>query len=165
MEPLKHRNLFHLRAAEGWLELGDYREAKVELAQIASPLQIHPDVLEVKWQIYAKARNWERCIQIANALIRAVPERSSGWIHLSYALHETRMTEDAYENLLSMADHFSTEPIMAYNLACYACQLGYRQESMEWIRRAIELGDGRKIKSMALEDPDLEPLWSRIKRL
>jgi uncharacterized protein HemY len=165
MEPLKHPDQFHLRAAEGWLELGDHREALTELNQIAPGSRIHPDVLEVKWQIYARAKKWERCIEIANALIRAVPERSSGWVHLSYALHETRMTEDAYDNLLSTADHFQHDPIVAYNLGCYACQMGRKAEAMDWIRRAMMAGGDRKIKAMALEDSDLEPLWKEIRKL
>lgn len=165
MEPLKHPDLLHLRAAEGWLELGDPDEAKAELGQIKARWRVHPDVLEVKWHVYAKIKKWERCLDIANAIIRAVPERSSGWIHLSYSLHELKLTEDAYDNLVCMADHFEGEPVIAYNLACYSCRMGQRAESLNWLKQALQIGDARKIKSMALEDPDLEPLWNRIRDL
>jgi len=51
---------------------------------------------------------------------------------------------------------------MRYNLACYECLLGHLQEAMSWFQAACEIGDGNKLKLMALEDPDLEPLWKDI---
>jgi hypothetical protein len=32
-----------------------------------------------------------------------------------------------------------------------------------WLEKACALGDARKIKHMALQDPDLEPLWPDIR--
>jgi hypothetical protein len=34
-----------------------------------------------------------------------------------------------------------------------------------WLKRALVIGGRTKIKPMALEDPDLEPLWSEIKEM
>ena len=52
----------HLEAAQGWLELGNHEEANEELELIDAPLRSHPDVLEVRWGIYAKVKNWEACL-------------------------------------------------------------------------------------------------------
>ena len=46
----------HLTAAQGWLELGNHEEAFEELEQIDAPLRGHPDVLEVRWGIYASSQ-------------------------------------------------------------------------------------------------------------
>ena len=52
---------FHLEAAKGWLDLGDHVLANGELEKITPNLRAHPDVLDVPWQIYAKAEKWGPC--------------------------------------------------------------------------------------------------------
>jgi hypothetical protein len=56
VKPLDPPDSLHLRAAQGWLELGDHLEANSELDKITAFLRSHPDVLELRWQIYAKAK-------------------------------------------------------------------------------------------------------------
>ena len=61
-----------------------------------------------------------------------------------------------------MVDKFPDDPIMPYNLACYECQLGRLEPAKCWLEKACKLGDPKKIKLTALEDPDLQPLWREI---
>jgi hypothetical protein len=51
---------------------------------------------------------------------------------------------------------------MRYNLACYECQLGNLKEALQWLQLAIDLAGKKDIRLMALNDPDLEPLWREI---
>jgi hypothetical protein len=51
---------------------------------------------------------------------------------------------------------------MRYNLACYECQLGRLEQAKQWLEKAFLLGDARKMKRAALDDPDLEALWKEI---
>jgi hypothetical protein len=53
-------------------------EANAELEKIAPELRAHPDVLEVRWTIYANARNWEPCVDIADAIIKLAPDPRRG---------------------------------------------------------------------------------------
>jgi hypothetical protein len=55
----------HLNASIGWLGLGNHLEANEELEQITPQMRVHPDVLEVRWQICAKEKKWEACVDIA----------------------------------------------------------------------------------------------------
>ena len=56
-------------------------------------------------------------------------------------------------------------PIIPYNLACYACQLGRdAAETMDWFERALLVGDAREMLEMALKDSDLEPVWPLIRQ-
>ena len=71
----------------------------------------------------------------------------------------------AWDALLPAADRFPSQLMIAFNLACYACQLGRLEEAREWLRKAMELGDEKEIKTRALDDPDLEPLSARIGKL
>jgi predicted Zn-dependent protease len=152
-----------MRAAEGWLELGSPREAALELAQISKKMKGHPAVLDIQWQILAAEDQWEKCIDVASQMVQEAPERYIGWIRLSYALHEVQLTEDAYNNLLGVADRFPEEPVIPYNLACYCCQLDFMEEAKDWLKQAMKTGDTEKIRETALADEDLEPLRAWIK--
>lgn len=162
MKPLDHPDRLHLEAAQGWIGLGNYIEANEELEQITAQLRAHPDVLEVRWQIYAAAKKWEVCVDIAAAITTLAPDRPLGWIHRSYALHELKRTEEARDGLVPVVGKFPDDATMRYNLACYECQLGRLKEARQWLEAAFDLGDSREMKLAALDDEDLRPLWDHI---
>jgi tetratricopeptide (TPR) repeat protein len=162
IKPLDHYDQRHLNAAEGWLELGNLLEADEELEQIAPENRSHPAVLEACWQIYAKAKKWEAALEVVSALAQLNPEDSLRWLHRSFCLHELKRTEEARDNLLRVVDKFPDDAIMRYNLACYECQLGRLEQARHWLEKACKRGDPKEIKLMALDDPDLEPLWREI---
>jgi tetratricopeptide (TPR) repeat protein len=162
MKPLEPPDSIHLIAAEGWLGLGNQIEAFEELEQISPRLRVHPDVLELRWQIYAKEKKWEACVDIARAIAKLAPSHPHGWIHLAYGLHELKRTKEARDVLIPIVDKFPKEYLMRYNLACYACQLGNLKEAKTWLEKAIDLAGKKDIRLMALNDPNLEPLWREI---
>ena len=162
MKRLTLETVLHLQAAEGWLELGNYVEANAELDKITPQKQAHPDVLEVRWKIYAKAGKWEACADIAQALCKLVPRYSVGFIHLAHSLHEMKRTKEALNTLLPGAHKFPDEWQILYNLACYFCQVGELKESLQWLERAFAVSGKAEIKTKALEDRDLEPLWKQF---
>jgi tetratricopeptide (TPR) repeat protein len=90
MNPLQPPDSHHIKAAEGWLGLGNWQEANEELERITPQNRAHSDVLEVRWEIYAKAKKWEECVDIAGAIIKIDPNRSEAWIHRSFALYELK---------------------------------------------------------------------------
>lgn len=158
-------DLHCLRAAEGWFELGNSPEAEAELAKLGSRAQLHPAVMELRWQIHARGGRWQDCVDIGLALTRSAPGEPLGWIHLSYALHELKRTQEAWDSLLAVVDKFPKEPTMRYNLACYACQLGDLPEARRWLKKTFALGRKQEAKQMASQDLDLKPLWPEIARL
>ncbi len=167
MPPIEPPDIHHLSAAIGWLELGDQAEAKAELAKINSALEEHPDVLEVRWVIYAKEKNWPAALAAARTLVQGDPARSSGWLHQAYAARrvEGGGVQGAWEALLPAFEKFPDEPTIPYNLSCYACQMQRMDEARQWLQRALKVGDKSKIKLMAMNDPDLKPLWDEIGEL
>ncbi|HTD65215.1 MAG TPA: tetratricopeptide repeat protein [Candidatus Limnocylindria bacterium] len=157
-----------LKAAVGWLELGDAAEALGELDQMTAASQSHPDVLEARWLALARNQRWDAAAKVARALIAAVPERPVGWLHHAYALR--RATGGgvlaAFNALSPVAGKFPNEPIIHYNLACYTCQMQRdAAESIAWLQQAIVAGERKEILAMAIKDPDLEPLREEIKKL
>jgi hypothetical protein len=73
--------------------------------------------------------------------------------------------QKAWDALLPAADKFPKQPIIAYNLACYACQMQQLDTALSWLKRAVEIGGKDQIKKMAMEDPDLQPLSKEIAEL
>jgi hypothetical protein len=167
MRELEAPDTFHISAAVGWLELGDLGESKAELALIGPEARDHPDVLEVRWMICSEENAWAEALQVAQALVSGAPKRSSGWLHQAYALRRVPegSVKKAWEALLPAFDKFPKEPIICYNLSCYACQMHQLDAARTWLQRAAFIGGKDRIKRMALEDPDLEPLWAEIKKL
>ena len=151
----------HLEAAEGWLGLGLHLEANEELEQITAQLRAHPDVLELRWHIYSKEKKWEACVDIAGAIIKLAPDRSDGWIHRSFALHELQRTQEAFDQLLPVVTKFPKVWTIPYNLACYASRLQQFDEAQKWLKQAIAL-DKQTVQAAAIEDEDLKPLWESL---
>ena len=162
MKDLAESDKHSLRAAEGWFELGCSREAEAELEALDPSLQRHPAILELRWQIFATAKKWETCVGIAREITGVEPKEPLGWIHLSYALHELKRTQEAWDNLIAVVEDFQKEPTMRYNLACYACQMGQLAEARRWLKKTFALGRKKESKQMAMQDPDLKPLWAEI---
>jgi predicted Zn-dependent protease len=163
-EPLQPPDRLHLQAAEGWIGLGNYAEANDELDQIAAANRARPDVLQLRWRIYADARKWDACLHIAMALTTMTPERRFGWIHRAHALDKLGRTLEAKDLLLSVANNFEANSTIPYHLAQYCARLGQIDQAKRWLGKALLAADGpeavNRVRKMALEDPDLEPLRS-----
>jgi tetratricopeptide (TPR) repeat protein len=162
ISPLQQPDTMHLQAAQGWFELGDHLEANEELEQISPQNRAHPGVLEVRWAICAAAKKWQAALDIAATFIQLAPEYPFGWLHRSFALHELNRTAEARDNLLIALDKFPEESVLPYNVACYECRLGRLEQAKQWLGKAFKMGNARRMKLAALEDPDLEPLWKEI---
>lgn len=156
--PLSYADAHRLRAAQGWLELGDHKSAAEELQHIGSESQEHPLVLMLGWHVHAKAANWAACVETGRSLTRVVPGSPFGWVNLCNALYFVGRTQEAFDTLLPMLETFPTNELMPYNLACYACQLGRMDEARSYLEKAFTLGDAEELKLKAQEDPDLKPL-------
>ena len=163
MSELDPADAHQLRAVEGWLDLGNPREAQVEFGRLRPELQQHPAVLELKWTLHAAQHQWETALETARLMVEVAPERPAGWINRSYALHELKRTREAWTELQPAAGRFKTTSVIPYNLACYACQLGDLETSQAWLGRAVQLAGKHEIKRLALKDTDLLPLWERIR--
>jgi hypothetical protein len=86
MTPLPPPARRHLEAAEGWLSLGDHLAANEELDSITARLRAPPDVLKLRFEVYAKAGKWQACADIARAVARLVPGETWGYLALAQAL-------------------------------------------------------------------------------
>ncbi len=163
MAKLQPPDNHHLSAAEGWLELGNSREALAELERITVAQQNRLEVLGTRWSITADLKLWDECVGIATRIVELAPKNVFGWIHRSYALHEMKRTQEARDLLLPAVRRFPKNETIPYNLACYECQLGNEAGARQWLKRAMVRSDPEGIRQQALEDPDLQSLWPEIR--
>jgi predicted Zn-dependent protease len=150
---------YHLRSADGWLDLGNHLEASAELDGISAAVQNHPVVLQMRWRISAKAKQWGNCVAIASTLTTVAPENPQGWINLGNALYFSGHTQAAYDQIHAVLPQFPKDHFLHYNLACYACQLGLLEEAKDMLGQAFKMDEATNLKSQALQDLDLKPLW------
>jgi len=165
MKKLALEDRRHLDAAEGWLGLGNSREANEELEQISASFKAHPEVLELRYKIYSDTKRWDLAVEVGRTVRDLLPNEPWGHFYTAYALHELNHTQEAYDTLRSVVDKFPEEQIMRYNLACYCCRLGRTPEAREWLLTAMKMPGKKDIRELALDDKDLEPLWSEIKEM
>lgn len=164
VKPLENPDAHYVSAACGWLELGNPKEARTELAAISPENQAHPAVLSLRFALAATDRDWDAAFQCAEQLVCALPDEPTGWLHCAYALR--RKTgggiEPARDFLIPAAKKFPREATIAFNLACYECRLGNLPAARRWLWRACEIGGTQPIHAMALADDDLRELWGEI---
>ena len=161
MHPLQPPDTNHLEAAKGWCELGAFLDANEELEKISSPLSVHPDVLEVRWEINSNLERWDGALEIADAIIRLNPERVTGWLNKARSLQESKRPQEAYETLIEANKRFPKDRIVLYDLACVCCMMKRLKEVDYWLAKAVEVG-GKEIKTKALSDPSFDQFWKRI---
>jgi len=165
MKPLEPPDCHHLSAALGWLGLGNVTEAGVELKKIAPEFRSHPHVLAVQYDVHALAGKWDAAADIAGTLAQLEPEHPGTWVSLAYAIRRKAGggIPLARSILIQAQRTFPEEQIIAYNLACYDCQLGDLDAAKVWLDKACKLGDAETMKQTALQDEDLKPLWPELR--
>lgn len=157
-----------LDAATGWLMLGNAGEARHEFDQLSPTARQHPDALDFEWRWLAHEKRWEEAVEVAQRLVDRFPKSADAWIHRSFALHELRRTQEAFDLLLPALKKFPKEMTIPYNLACYTSQLGDLVAARQWFQRVLTLGKTSEERldrlHAALEDLDLKPLWPELRQ-
>ena len=88
MNELPHPDHQYLDAAEGWLGLGNWREASQELEQIRPQFRLHPSVLEIRYKIHAEAKRWAEAVVVAKTVRDLLPDEL--WGYFLYRLRSAR---------------------------------------------------------------------------
>lgn len=165
MARLDPSNQAHIQDAEGWLGLGNWREANEALDSVTPSLRAHPAVLKLRYAVCASAEKWDLALDIAQTLALERPHNSFGFVYAAYALHQLNRTAEAYETLRPVMERFPEDMNIRYDLACYACKIGQLKDAMTHLERAINLAGSKDIRQKALDDPALERLWGDISEI
>jgi tetratricopeptide (TPR) repeat protein len=153
-------DLRFLLAAEGYLELGMPEEANEELEKIEPDVRHVPEVLHVRLEIYRKTQKWELMQAVAAKLAEFDPGEARWALSLAYAVRRAGSLHAAKPILLDAVRRNPAVAMFHFNLACYDCQLGDLEGAKAWLKTAFAINP--KLRQIALEDGDLEPLWQSL---
>jgi len=145
-----------LLAAQGYSELSMFDDAIAELDALPEEATRVSTVIELRTVILMQAKRWKPALAVSRDLCRAEPEKTTGFIHAAFCLHELGRTAEARDVLLAGPDVLHAEPTFHYNLACYECALGHLDLARMHLEKSIELD--KKMRDFAKVDPDLAAL-------
>ena len=153
MDTTHHRQLL---AAQGYSELGLPELALEELASIPEEDQHDAEIVEVRLAVLMQAQRYQDALAIGRELCTLAPDKTAGYIHLAYCLHELGNTKAARELLLSGPPALKAEATYHYNLACYEAVLGNFDDARAHL--GVSFAMDKKLREYAHTDPDLAPL-------
>lgn len=161
MKPLGDPGSAHLRRAYGSVAVGNYAEASRELQAIEPNLRLHPEVLKLRWEIEARAANWDECLAIADYLLLWAADEAETWLRRGRSLHKLGLDEAARDCLLAARPEFPRHPGILYDLAVYECLLGRVAHGRTCLDGALALDQSGHLKLAARQDPRLNALRKR----
>jgi tetratricopeptide (TPR) repeat protein len=147
----------NLRAAQGFIELGDPDSAWEELEVIPAEDRAHPVALRLRVYIYREKKRWMEMAEISRHLTEIEPQQAEHWTNRAWAERRHLGIPVAEKTLLHALKHFPNEGIIYYNLACYSAVDGRTLEAKSLLGKAIELDP--EFKELALDDEDLKGIW------
>lgn len=94
----------HLKAAQGWLGLGDWQSANEELEEISPAMRAHPDVLKLRVAIYCKAGKWQMAATLTDSLVEHLPKDAGLWLQRATACCQLGRFQEAHAAAASAFD-------------------------------------------------------------
>lgn len=140
------------RRALGFLELGMPEDAIAELDEITVESSI---ALHLRVDALFRLEEWQAAAGVCEPMTRREPSDPGWWIQFAYAVRRARSLEEAEGVLREALGHHPQHGLILYNLSCYACIRGDRDEAVGLLSRAIA-GNPEEMLKMAVRDPDLE---------
>ena len=146
-----------IQAAVGYLELGMLVEANDEIESLPPHLKTSSAALGVRLEIYRAAEKWNLMEVVARELWKRHQEEPVYWNDLAWTVRRASGLGEALKISSEALEKFPDDAMTNYNLGCNLCQLGDLEAAKEKVGKAIKLD--AKYKLLALDDPDLEPMW------
>lgn len=150
----------HFERAQGWLLLENHAAADRALRQIPPAFRDRPEVEQFRAQLHLSAGRWAKAVPLLRRLHEQDPTEPQYAISLAFAVRRAQSIAAAEQILLAARDRCPTEPIIWFNLACYAAQQHRLPEAQALLREAIRLDPN--CRDLAKTDPDLAPYWQAI---
>lgn len=124
-----------LQFARGWLDLGQWCDADEDLQKISPKMRTHPDVLRVRFHVYAMAGKWQGAFDIARVLTQPSSAPVGDLFNFARAACRLGKLPDAFHSIRRA------------------------------IERAGSIEEKQKLQLMVLDDEDFKPLWVDIGRI
>lgn len=150
-------------AAQGYVELGLFSDAREELAALPEGFSGRPDVLEISVLCLMGEHRWEEALDHARRLCVTEPDEPGGFIHAAYCLHEMGRTREAVDVLVRGPASLQGKAVFFYNMGCYRARLGEVDAAVEMLQKAFSKDES--LRRSARRDPDLDALRPRLEMI
>lgn len=147
-------------AAQGYVELSLFDEARDELSTLPPEMHNRVDVIEITLLCLMGGHRWETALALATKLCQQEPSEPGGFIHAAFCLHELGRTDEAVEILSSGPSTLRTKAVYYYNMGCYHACLSLFDKALTYLDRAFEM-DG-ELRQHAKKDRDLDCLRAQL---
>lgn len=147
-------------AAQGYVELGLFKEACEELSPLPVEMHDRVDVIEITLLCLMGEHRWAEALALATKLCEQEPAEPGGFIHAAFCLHELGRTAEGVDVLLRGPATLRTKSVFYYNMGCYHACLRQFEKSLAYLERAFEM-DG-DLRHHARKDPDLDCLRAQL---
>ena len=151
---IAHQRL--LLAAQGYSELGLPELALDELELLPEEVRKSPLGMESHLSVLMQAKRWKPALTVGRELCRIAPDKTAGFIHSAFCLHELGKSREALELLSTGPAELKSEPTYHYNLACYEAALGNIEQARAHLK--VSFAMDKTLKEFARTDPDLKAL-------
>ena len=151
---ITHKRL--LIAAQGYSELGLPELALDELDQLPEEVGKSAMGIESRLSVLMQAKRWKPALTVGRELCRLAPDKTAGFIHTAFCLHEMGKSREALDLLSSGPAALKAEPTYHYNLACYEAALGNIEQARAHLN--VSFAMDKSLKDYARTDPDLKLL-------
>lgn len=146
--------------AKGYQMLEMHEDALAELAKLPRATAELAEILNWRTALLIQLKSWDEALRTASLCLELHPNEASAFLHRSFVLHELGRTEDAMSGLSEGPAYLAAIPLYHYNLACYACRLGFLEDARTHLNRAIAIDP--RLRELAARDSDLEALWPEL---
>ena len=142
--------------AVGYANLGMVNDALDELDHLSPSMAADGGVMEFRLRLLERVQRWADAAALAAKLASSHPNEARWFVAWAFAKRRSDSLETASKILSEAASLHPKDPLIQFNLGCYAAQRGDLTTAHRHVRRAIELD--HDLEKLAHEDPDLEPL-------
>jgi predicted Zn-dependent protease len=150
-------------AAQGYVELGLFAEAREELGALPENVFDRTDVIELTVLLLMGEQRWEEALAHARQLCEAEPDEPGGFIHAAYCLHEMGRTREAIDVLVRGPASLQGKAVFFYNMGCYRARLGEVDAAVEMLQAAFSRDES--LRRAARRDPDLDAVRPRLEMI
>jgi predicted Zn-dependent protease len=150
-------------AAQGYVELGLFAEAREELGALPENVFDRTDVIELTVLLLMGEQRWEEALAHARQLCEAEPDEPGGFIHAAYCLHEMGRTREAIDVLVRGPASLQGKAVFFYNMGCYRARLGEVDAAVEMLQAAFSKDES--LRRAARRDPDLDAVRPRLEMI
>lgn len=157
LEFYQHR----LDGALGYAQLQMWQEAWQELEKLPADYRTTDEVLDLSLGVLVGLNKYDSATVLAESMISNGSQAPSTFLLGAQAIREARSVPEAIEFLKQGEQLLAASPLFHYLMACLVCQAGDIPETKRRLERRFKLDMSYREK--ALEESDLEPLWTSTK--